>query len=134
MADSRAMLNQSPLAPRTDLSLLSRRCPVNRLLEAQAQEQGVEVEGLIAAEGRKAQAIDPRSGEQDVITMTRWHREAQESFFHPTAAPLSATAPRILLGPNSKVVDHVVSGASLQRLIAELVRQGQEGRLQEAIH
>jgi hypothetical protein len=107
---------------------------VLRLLEGQSDEHQVPFEKLLEAEGARASQFDPRCGVRQVELMAELHRAAQARFFGSGVPPLAAIAPRVLLGPNSKVVDHLVSGVGLLTLVASVRESAGEAALLKAIN
>lgn len=104
-----------------------------RLLEAQASLHGVPVEELLNKEVQKANEIDPRCSRSNIERCAQWHQDAQAAFFGRGPRPLQHESPRILFGPNSKIVDHLISAQGLKGLVRALLVAGRGEELRRAI-
>lgn len=103
------------------------------LLARQGADLGVSLPQIPDAELEKGRCVDARVTEAQQNAISAKYSAAQISFLKDVAARVDSGGRRVLFGPTSRVVDHVLKGDALAVLAARLAAEGKRDELLRAI-
>ncbi len=104
------------------------------LQQQQILALGVPAADVPEAELARGQQIDARVTEQQLNTVIAHYAAAQLNFLDALQDRTYEPPAKVLLGPTSRVVDHVLRGDGLQYLAGRLLKEGKEEELRRAIN